>query len=111
MKVYIVISHWGDFDNHTKYIECVCSSREKAEGCAKDVDRRECLNDMEKSTFYYLNEIIQNVELDDQCLTDNEFDTIFKNKSGYDIDYYRDLESKMYSDYKCCAIIEKEVLE
>lgn len=117
MKVYIVESHWGEYEDKYSCIEGVFDSFEKASKCKEKIERDNCLTESEEQLYDKLREIVLEIEdsLFDKGLGidsnewDEELAQIFRKQTNYELEYYNSLEQTVYTDYKYCNIIEKEV--
>lgn len=117
MKVYIVESHWGEYEDKCSRIEGVFDSFEKASKYKEKMERDNCLTESEEQLYDKLREIILEIEesLFDKGLDidgnewDEELAQIFREQTNYELEYYNLLEQTIYTDYKYCNIIEKEV--
>ena len=117
MKVYIVESHWGEYEDKYSYIEGVFDSFEKASKCKEEIEKDNCLTESEEQLYDKLREIVLEIEesLFDKGLGidtnewDEELAQTFREQTNYELEYYNLLEQTVYADYKYCDIIEKEV--
>lgn len=117
MKVYIVESHWGEYEDKCSRIEGVFDSFEKASKYKEKMERDNCLTESEEQLYDKLREIILEIEesLFDKGLDidgnewDEELAQIFREQTNYELEYYNSLEQTIYTDYRYCSITEAEV--
>lgn len=117
MKVYIVESHWGEYEDKYSHIEGVFDSLEKASKYKEEIEKDNCLTESEEQLYYKLQKEILKIESFllykdlplDSDQWDEELAQIFREQTNYELEYYNSLEQTLYTDYKYCDIIEKEV--
>lgn len=117
MKVYIVESHWGEYEGKYSRIEGVFDSLEKASKYKEEIEKDNCLTESEEQLYDKLREIVLEIEdsLFDKGLGigsnewDEELAQIFRKQTNYELEYYNSLEQTIYTDYRYCSITEAEV--
>lgn len=117
MKVYIVESHWGEYEDKYSRIEGVFDSLEKASKYKERIEKDNCLTESEEQLYDKLRDAILQIENSlfekglaiDSSEWDEELAQIFREHTNYELEYYNSLEQAMYTDYGYCTIIEEEV--
>ncbi len=117
MKVYIVESHWGEYEDKYSHIEGVFDSLEKASKYKEEIEKDNCLTESEKQLYHKLQKEMLKIESSllytnlsiDSSEWEEELAQIFREHTNYELEYYSSLEQAMYTDYRYCTIIEEEV--